>query len=462
MIIAMTYDNALENLKLKLTGKLLVAGDPDFEKACQIWNARLIKNPAAILQCADADDAATGVKFATKHGLPVVVRGGGHSYAGLSSGDEVLLIDFSRMKGIEIDAANRRALVEPGVHWGEFNEAALARGLAPTTGTVNSVGVAGFTLGGGSGWLTRKHGLAIDNLLSVRVVTANGELLSASESENADLFWGLRGGAGNFAIATGFEFNLHPMENEVFAGQIIYPISEARRALQVYREVMSQAPDGFCCYPAAFRIPPIEAFPEEQHGKVVLNFIHLHIGDADEGKRVVQPLRDFEHPVMDLSAKQPYSEHLKVLDAGTPPGQRWYSRGQYMNSITDEAIDAFIDHAQSIQGALTFAYFEPLGGAAGRIAPDATAFPHRDAPVSFHILAGWMDSEEDESVMQWTRDFHAAMAPFSREAVYVNLLAEDEPERIRAAYGRNFERLRDLKRKWDPDNLLNGNQNIAP
>jgi FAD/FMN-containing dehydrogenase len=444
------------------SGALLRPGDAAFEEARQIWNARLAKTPAAILQCTNAADVAAGMAFAKDQGLAVSVRGGGHSYAGLASRQDALMIDLSRMQAIEIAADSAQATVGAGVRWGDFYEAALPHGLCPAGGTVSSVGVSGFTLGGGSGWLTRKHGLALDNLVAVEAVTADGQIVTASESENADLFWGIRGSAGNLAIVTRFTFRLHPVPAEIFAGQVIYPLERAREAIQVFRDVMASAPDAFNCYPATFRVPPIEAFPAELHGQVVLDFIFGHMGDAAEGEAVAQPLREIGEPLIDTSAVQPLGELFKVFDAGTPPGQRWYSRSRYIDGLSDDAVDVFLEHSLNMQGPFTFAYFEVLGGADGRVAPDATAFPHRDMSCDYHILAGWPDGEGDEGVMAWVRDFHDAMAPFATGGVYVNLLAEDEPDRIREAYGGNWDRLVQLKQKWDPDNRLSGNQNISP
>lgn len=458
----MSKANALRGLGESCKGALLLPGDAAYEAARQIWNARLPKMPAAILQCAHATDVAAGVRFARQYGMAIRVRGGGHSYAGLSTGDDALLIDFSAMRGMEIDGVNRRAIVEPGVRWGDFYEATLPYGLAPVGGTVSSVGIAGFTLGGGSGWMTRQHGLALDNILSVEAVTAAGEVLTASADENAELFWGIRGSAGNLAIVTRFTLKLHPVPEQIFAGQVLYPLSLAKKAMGAFRAVMADAPEAFNCYPATFRIPPIEAFPEELHGQVVFDFIIGHLGDPEEGEAVAQPLREIGEPIMDLCTRQGYGDLLKVFDAGTPPGQRWYSRSRYIRALDEEAVDTFLEHSANIQGAFTFAYFEWLGGALGRIPADATAFPHRTATCDYHILAGWPGEDEDTAVMDWVRGFHEAMAPYSGDAVYVNLLGEDEQDRAREAYGSNYDRLAALKRQWDPENRLRGNINIRP
>ena len=455
-------ENRYDELKQNLNGTLIIPSDSAFGEAREIWNSRLVKSPAAILQCADAEDVSMALKFANDNGLDLAIRGGGHSYAGLGTADNSLLLDFSTMQRIEIDAMAQEAVVEPGVRWGDFYEAALPHGLLPAGGTVSSVGVAGFTLGGGSGWMTRKHGLALDNLVSVEAVTAAGEIVTASDTENPDLFWGIRGGAGNLAIVTRFSYNLHKVPQEVFAGQVIYPMALAEEAMRVYREVMKSAPEEFCCYPATFRIPPIEAFPEALHGQVVFDFILAHIGDIEEGEKVARPLREIGKPIMDICAPQPLADHLKVFDAGTPPGQRWYSRSHYLKELDEDVAKVFLKHSATMQGAFTFAYFEWLGGAAGRVAPDATAFPHRNATCDYHILAGWPGEEEDAAVMQWVRDFHTEMAQFSSGGVYVNLLGEDEGDRIREAYGDNYDRLVELKRQWDPENRLHHNQNIRP
>ena len=453
---------SMEPLRSRATGAVLVAGEAGYEEARQIWNTRLGREPAAILQCADAADVAAGVSYANEQGLAIAVRGGGHSYAGLASREDALLIDLSHMRKIEVEAGNARANVGPGVRWGDFYAAALPHGLCPAGGTVSSVGVAGFTLGGGSGWLTRQHGLALDNLVAVEAVTADGRIVTASESENSDLFWGIRGSAGNLAIVTRFTFRLHPVPAEIYAGQVIYPLERAAEAMRVFREVMASAPDAFTCYPATFRIPPIDAFPAQLHGQVVLDFIFGHIGGVAEGEAIARPLRQIGEPLIDLCAAQPLGDLFKVFDAGTPPGQRWYSRSRYIRELSDEAIGTFLKHSAGMRGPFTFAYFEVLGGAAGRVATHATAFPHRNARCDYHILAGWPDGAGDESVMEWVRAFHDDMEPFSAGGVYVNLLAEDEPDRVREAYGSNWDRLKHLKRTWDPDNRLSSNQNIDP
>ncbi|MEX0323230.1 MAG: FAD-binding oxidoreductase [Puniceicoccaceae bacterium] len=451
-----------DQMKESIAGTVLLPGDTGFEEARQVWNARLNRMPEAILQCENAADVSMGVSFATSAGKRISVRGGGHSYAGLGTGENTLLIDLSKMKSIKVDVKNRSAQIGPGALWGEVNEATLPHGLAAAGGTVPSVGVAGFTLGGGAGWLAGSHGLAVDNLVSAEVVTADGSIVQCSESENLDLFWATRGGAGNFGIVTDFKMRLHPIPAQIFAGQVLYPLEAAEKVLQVYREVIDTAPDAFGCFPAMFRIPPIEVFPEPLHGQVVINLIIGHMGPVDEGEATAKPLREITEPIMDLCGPQSYADLLKVFEPGSPPGMRWYSRSQYFSELSDELIQAFIGQSSGMQGALSFAYFGKDRGAVANVASDAMAFPHRNGDYVFHLLSGWMSPDEDQAIMQWSREFNQTLRPMAEGGVYVNLMAEDETDRIGEAYGDNFSRLAEIKRKWDPQNLFQGNQNIKP
>jgi len=451
-----------EKLAETLGAKLLLPGDLGFDEERRIWNARLDHMPAAIVRCDNSLDVAETVRFARGQEIPVSVRGGGHSYAGFSGCPDGLIIDLSSMKGVRIDRQNRRALVEAGVRWSSFHESAIAAGLATTGGTVSTVGVAGYTLGGGTGYLARKFGLALDNLVSAEVVTAEGVIVRASETENPDLFWGIRGGAGNFGIVTCFEFKLHPADAEMLAGQIIYPFESAGTVLRRYREVMKSAPDEFVCYPCFIHIPPIPEFPAVLHGRVVIDLVLAYAGATADGEALIRPLQGVTEPILESIGLQSYQAVHQTLDAGVPAGYRWYSRGHYLSELSDEAIATALHFGKRLPGALTLVYFEPMGGAIARVSPRATAFPHRNAAHSFHILAGWMDAGEDETIMAWTRKFHAEMARHSTGGVYVNLLSEDEEERIPFAYGENYPRLVELKRKWDPDNFFRQNANIVP
>jgi FAD/FMN-containing dehydrogenase len=455
-------DRVFNELRESIAGQILLPGDPLFEEARGVWNARLSREPVMIVRCNNINDVAASVLFARDRRIPLSVKSGGHSYAGLGVCQNSLLIDLSAMNEIRIDPVKKRGYAGPGARWGQFHEAAIAAGLATPGGTVSSLGIAGFTLGGGSGWLSRKYGLAVDNLISVEVVTAGGKILRSSQKESPDLFWGIRGGAGNFGIVTSFEFQLHETGNEWYAGQIIYALEDAEKALKVYREMMPGTPEEFVCFPAMIRIPPVAGFPEELHGQPAIDLILAFAGEASKGKPIVDPLREIAKPILDTVTQQSYMDVQRCFDAGVPKGQRWYSRALYLNELSDEVIQTLIHYAKKMPGPFTFAYVGLEDGAICRVDSSATAYPHRKGAYGFHILAGWSDASEDAVNMQWTRDFYDEMAKFSNGAVYVNLLAEDEKNRIRKAYGNNYNRLVELKRKWDPDNIFRCNQNIPP
>lgn len=322
--------------------------------------------------------------------------------------------------------------------------------------------MAGYLLGGGTGHLTRAFGLGIDNLLSADLVTATGKLVRASEKENTDLFWGIRGGGGNFGVATAFELALHPLGPEVLAGQIVYRFEEAAHVLRRYRDVMASARDELNCYAFVIRVPPIPAFAEEHHGKVAIDLVVVVSGPAERGERLVAPLRTIAEPILDFVEAQQWTAVQQTFDAGVPKGLRWYTRANYLTALSDAAIDTFLERAEPMPGTHSMAYLEPLGGAIARVDPAATAFPHSHSPYSFHVLAGWDAAHDDDRLMDWARSFQQAMAPYSTGGTYVNLLAEDEADGVRAAFGPNYDRLVTLKRAWDPENLFRLNHNIQP
>lgn len=455
-------DELLSPLVKRVHGEVLTPRDEGYDDARAIWNSRLQREPAVVVRCADADDVIAAVELARDQGLPLAVRGGGHDYAGRSSCDGSVLVDLSPMNRVEIDPEGMIARVQAGATWGDFDREAQAFELGTTAGTVSTVGVAGFTLGGGTGYLARTHGLATDNLLGAEIVTVAGELVRASETENPDLFWGIRGGGGNFGIATSFEFALHPLGPQVLAGQIVYRFDDAVEVLRAYREFMEDAPDQLTCYPFIIRVPAIPAFAEEHHGKVAIDLVVAYTGEISDGERVVAPLRTIADPIMDWVEPQDWTAVQQTFDAGVPKGLRWYSKAHYLSALSDAAIDTFLEHAEPLPGGSSMVYIESLGGAIGRVAPDATAFADRQSKFGFHVLAGWANPEEDEALMGWTRSFHEAMAPYSTGGAYVNLLGEDEADRVPAVYGDNYERLVALKNTWDPENLFRMNNNIVP
>lgn len=453
-------DREYAELAEAVHGAVLEPGDEEYQDGREVWNMRYDRRPDVIARCESATDVQAAVNFARDQELLLSVKGGGHAYAANTVGDGGLLIDLSPMKGIQVHPEARTARVEPGVTWGELDAATQDHGLATTGGTVSSIGVSGLTLGGGTGYLVRKHGMTIDNLLSAEVVTADGEKVRASADENSDLFWALRGGGGNFGVITSLEYQLHSLGPQVLAGQIVHPIDEAGELLRLYRRFMAEAPEDIQCYAFVLRIPPIPDFPEETHGKVAIDLILFHTDP--NGETAFEPLLNFGDPILSFAAPQPYTAVQQSFDAGLPAGQRYESRAHYLDGISDEVIEIFTTHASELPGEFTIVYFEPLGGAAGRVERSATAFAHREAAYSLHILAGWADPELDETAVAWADRFHGAMAPHATGGVYVNLLGADEEARVRAAYGDNYERLVELKGKWDPDNLFRMNHNIPP
>lgn len=452
----------LHALRSRLRGSLLEPGEAGYDQARAVWNGRFDRRPAAIAQCASAEDVMAAVDFAREHKLLLSVKSGGHDYSGNGVCEGGLTLDLAQMNSVRVDPNAKRAYVQPGATWAMVDKATQAHGLATTGGTVSTVGVAGFTLGGGSGHLARKFGLGLDNVVSLEVVTADGRRLRAGEAENADLFWALRGGSGNFGVVTEFGFGLHAFGPDMLAGQIIYPFEQAMQVFRSYRDFMAQAPDEVTCYAFVFRIPPIEAFPAEMHNQVVVDLVFSYAGPVAEGEKATAPLRTFGTPLLAAVQTLPYTAVQQMFDAGVPKGLRWYSRAHYLSGLPDAAFDAVVQHTRDLPGAFTMVYFEPLGGAVGRVDPAATAFRHRRAVAGIHIFPGWSDPADDQGNMRWARAFHDAMAPFSSGGVYVNLLGEDEAGRVKAAYGDNYARLAALKKKWDPQNLFRVNHNIRP
>jgi FAD/FMN-containing dehydrogenase len=443
-----------------IEGAVLVPGDAGFDEARSLWNVRLDRRPDIVARCTNAQDVVAAVAFAQRNGLALSVKGGGHSYAANSVADGGLLVDLSAMKRVTVDAHRRVVTLDGGVTCAELDQATQRHGLATPVPTVSSVGVAGAALGGGSGYLSRRYGLSVDNVLAMNVVTADGREVSASKEDNADLFWALRGGGGNFGIVTSLDLSLHEVGPEVLSGQIIYPFDNAAKMLRFFRDFMATSPDQFQCYPFMFRVPPIEAFPADVHGKPALDFVLYH--QDPTALDFVEPLRRLGQPILDLVAPASYVQVQQGFDPNLPASQRYYSKAHDLRELSDGAIATVVEYVPRMQGAFTAAYFDPMGGAIARVPASATAFAGRQAPYGFHILAGWSDASDDEPVMTWAAEFHQAMAAHATGGVYVNLLADDESDRVVAAYGEHYPRLRALKRVWDPDNLFSGNHNIPP
>ncbi len=455
-------ETALQNFKGALRGRIVMPGSSEYDEARTIWNAMIDRRPALIARCASADDVVQAVSLARENDFVLAVRGGGHNIAGNAVCDGGLMIDLSPMKSVRIDSGKRIAHVEAGVTLGEFDTAAQAFGLATPLGINSTTGVAGLTLGGGFGWLSRKYGLSIDNLNSVDVVTANGELVKASATENADLFWAIRGGGGNFGVVTSFEFKLHPVGPEVLSGLIVHPLAAAKDVLRFYRSFIATTPEEFVCWFVLRLAPPLPFLPVEWHGKGILALAVCYNGTIEDGERMAKPLRDFGKPLADVIAPHPFTAWQTILDPLLTPGARNYWKSHDFLEVSDGLIDVLIAHARKIPDPQTEIAVAQLGGAVSRVAPEATAYTHRDAQFVMNVHGRWADPANDTKCIAWARELFQAAAPFATGGVYVNFLTQDEGERVKTAYGSNYDRLVTLKKKFDPTNLFRMNQNIRP
>jgi FAD/FMN-containing dehydrogenase len=442
-------------------GELIRPGDSSYDQHRKVWNGSIDRSPAAIARCATTREVVGAVQLARESGLPTAVKAGGHSFPGQSTCDDGIVIDLSRMKGIEVDHEASRARVEAGALLGELDEATQAHGLAVPAGIVTHTGVAGLTLGGGIGWLHRKYGLTIDQLISATMVTAGGEVVRASEAENPDLFWGLRGGGGNFGVVTEFEFRLNPL-GPVLAGPIFWRIEDSQDVLRYYRDWTADAPNELMTIVIHRKAPPLDFVPPELHGRLVVAVVCCWSGDLEEGERVIRPLREFGSPVLDLCETKPFVEHQAMFDPSFPHGRWYYMRSCDVAELSDEVIDITVEHSMRIQSPLTSFPIWQLGGAIGDMETDDTAFNGRDSGHTFNITCSTEDAEGFEEERQWARDFWSALEPFHM-GVYVNFLMDEGQDRVREAYGpEKLERLRSLKREYDPANLFRLNQNVAP
>jgi FAD/FMN-containing dehydrogenase len=455
-------ETALGELSPSFTGELVRPGDPTYDEHRRVWNGSIERFPALIARCGSAADVMAAVRFATSTGLRVAVRGGGHSLPGLSVCDGGIVIDLGPMKGIRVDPEARTARVQAGVLWGELDRETQAFGLATTGGIVSHTGVAGLTLGGGIGWLHRRHGLTIDQLLSVDLITAGGDLVTASQTENPDLFWGLRGGGGNFGIVTEFEFRLHPVGPIVLAGPIFWPMEKAPGLLRFYREWSAEAPDELMTIVVQRKAPPLPSVPRELHGTPVVGVVCCYAGSVEDGERVVRPLRAFGSPVLDLCEPKPYVAHQATFDASFPHGWWYYLRACDVAELTDDVIDVMVEHGRRIVSPTTSVALFQMGGAVARVGESETAFNGRDAAFTFNINGNSETAEGFEAEREWARAYWSALEPH-HTSVYVNFLMEEGQERIRQAYGAaKYERLKALKRTYDPTNVFRLNQNIPP
>lgn len=455
---------ALDGLRADFLGELIQPGDLGYDDSRKIWNGHIDRRPALVARCRGAADVIAAVRFAREHEALVAVRGGGHAVAGHALCDDGVVIDLSLMTGSRVDPLAHTIRVEGGCLNEHLDRESQAFGLATPGGIVSHTGVGGLTLGGGIGHLMRKFGLSIDNLLSCDVVTADGEFLVASTEENADLFWGLRGGGGNFGVVTSFEFQLHPLGPNVLAGIVVWPMEDAPEVLEFLRDYVAEAPDEVGIMGNLRLAPPLPVIPEELHGKPIVAIVMMYTGTIEEGEKVLQPVRQFGSPVLDTVAPKPYVAHQKLFDPALPHGLHYYWKSHKLGPLTDEIIEIIVEHAQGITSPLTTVPLFTQGGAVARIPEEEAAFPNRDAAHDINIVAAWRpDDPEPDRHIEWVRGFFGALEPHSR-GVYVNFTSDDPNERVRArAYNsQQWSRLVALKAKFDPTNFFRLNANIPP
>ena len=454
----------LERLRDSIHGLVIGPDHGGYDEARSIWNGAIDRRPACIARCTGVADVVAAVRFARERELPVAVRSAGHGVGGHAICDGGLVIDLSPMQGIRVDPAGRTARAEAGVLWGELDRETQLHGLATVGGIVTHTGIAGLTLGGGIGWLMRKHGATVDNLVSVDVVTAEGELLTASEDQNPDLFWGLRGGGGNFGIVTSFEYRLHPVGPIVLAGPIFHRLEDAREVLRFYREFIAAAPDELTTIFDLSVAPPLPFLPEDVHGNPIVMVGACYAGAPEDGIEAVRPLKEFGTPIVDLLEPKPYTALQSMFDPLVPHGWHRYWKSVELPPLTDDAIDTLVEHAFAVTSPKSYCIVFQLGGALARVGEDETAFSQRDAAHNVNINAVWTEEDPDaERHIAWARDFFDALQPHAGGRVYVNFLGEEGGNRVRQAYGaRNYKRLVGLKRAYDPTNFFRRNQNIEP
>ena len=445
------------------TGTLMHPGEADYDQARKVFNGMVDRSPALIARCSTAGDVSSAVRLAASQGLPISVYGGGHSATGAAVCDAGVCIDMRGMKGVDVDVENAIVRAEGGLTWGELDAATQQHGLAVTGGRVSTTGLGGLILGSGSGWLERKLGLVCDNLTKVEMVTADGSQVVASESENPDLFWAVRGGGGNFGVVTAFHLRLHPIGPIVYGGLLMYSPAQGRELVRFWRDFMRDAPDEVGSGLAFITAPPEEFVPEPVRGQPVIGVVCCYAGDPADGEKAFSPLVEFGPPGMVMVQPMPYVALQQVLDAANQKGMRGYWTGDFFAELPDEAVDVLVERATKPVSPLTQTILIPGGGAIARVDDDAMAFGNRQDAFNIHYLGMWADASADEENIAWTRGLSAAMKPWTTGRVYLNFLADEGQARIEAGFGpEKYARLRELKRKWDPQNLFRHNQNIPP
>jgi len=452
----------LDGFRGALRGSLCLTGDPGYDEARTIWNAMIDKRPGLVVRCAGTADVIAAVKLARDNDLLVAVRGGGHNIAGNAVCDGGLMIDLSPMQSVRVDPVSRRVRVEPGATLGDLDKEAQAFGLAVPTGINSTTGVAGLTLGGGFGWITRKFGMTIDNLVSADVVTAEGQLVRASDTENPELFWALRGGGGNFGVVTSFEFQLHPVGPEVLSGLIVHPLDAAPALLKEFRRIAAAAPDELTCWVVMRKAPPLPFLPEEWHGREVLVFALCYCGDMAEGEKAVAELRALGQPIADVVSPHPFTGWQAAFDPLLTPGARNYWKSHDFADLPDGAIETLVSAIQNLPTPECEVFIAHVGGAMSRVKSADTAYPQRASHFIMNVHTRWAEANQDSACIKWARDLFDDMAQYATGSVYVNFMPDDEAGRVEQAYGANYARLGQVKARYDPGNLFRLNQNIKP
>ncbi len=461
MVATQLSPATMETFEASLRGPVITPGDPLYDEARKVYNGMIDKRPACVVRCQDVADVISAVNFAREQRLTVAVRGGGHNVVGFGTCDDGVVIDMSPMKGIRVDPEKKIAWAQGGCTWGDMDHATHAFGLAAPGGVISTTGIAGLSLGGGVGHLTRKCGLSCDNILSADVVTADGKFLTASDKENKDLFWALRGGGGNFGVVTSFEFRLHEVST-VLAGPVFWSLDKSEEALRFYRDFMKKAPDDLSAFFAFLIVPPGPPFPEHLHNKTVCGVVICYAGDLAKGEQATKPLREFGPPLMDGVAPVPFPAINSAFDALLPPGLQHYWKADFVNELTDEIIAQHVKFGPDIPTVSSAMHIYPVNGAAHRVGKNDTAFSYRDANYT-HVLAAMYDNPADTPKrVQWVRDYYEALHPLSAGGAYVNFMMDEGDERIAASYRDNYDKLVDVKTKYDPTNLFHMNQNIKP
>jgi FAD/FMN-containing dehydrogenase len=453
---------AIANFRNSLHGDLIQPGDAGYDEARKVYNGMIDKRPAFIAQCVDAADVIAAVDFGREHDLLIAVRGGGHNGAGLGTCDNGLVIDLSRMRGVRVDPARREVRVEGGCTWGDVDHATHPFGLAVPTGFISTTGVGGLTLGGGLGYLTRRYGLTIDNLLGVDIVLADGRLVAANAQENPDLFWAVRGGGGNFGVVTSFLFRGNPVGAAVYGGPIFWPLEHAGVVMRFWRDLILTAPEELNGWFGFHTVPPVEMFPQEHHLKKMAVVTWCYTGDPDRAEQVFKPIREVAPPAMDFAGPIPLPALQSMFDGLYPPGLQWYWNADFVTDLSDEAIDRHVQYGDQLPSVHSTMHLYPINGAAHRVGKQDTAWSFREANFVQVIVGVDPDPANNPRTIAWSKEYWRRMHPFSAGGAYVNMMMDEGQERVKAAYRDNYPRLAQVKAKYDPGNLFRVNQNIKP